>query len=80
MGETFQPARPPNISVAWSRMVVYLTTGAPKRLSPAFVQMLGRAIDHGRLSARKAAKTLDMNLSQLGDLFSEHGLPVPFEL
>jgi Zn-dependent peptidase ImmA (M78 family)/DNA-binding XRE family transcriptional regulator len=55
-------------------------TGAPKRLSPAFVQMLGRAIDHGRLSARKAAKTLDMNLSQLGDLFSEHGLPVPFEL
>lgn len=54
--------------------------GAPKRLSPGFVQMLERAIDHGRLSARKAAKALDMNLSQLADLFGEHGLPVPFEL
>ncbi len=54
--------------------------GTPKRLSPAFVQMLERAIDRGRLSARKAAKALDMNLSQLADLFGEHGLPVPFEL
>jgi len=54
--------------------------GVPKRLSPTFVQMLERAIDRGRLSARKAAKALDMNLSQLADLFREHGLPVPFEL
>ncbi len=54
--------------------------GPPKRLSPTFVQMLGRAIDRGRLSARKAAKALGMNLSQLADLFGEHGLPVPFEI
>jgi Zn-dependent peptidase ImmA (M78 family)/transcriptional regulator with XRE-family HTH domain len=54
--------------------------GAPKRLSLTFVQMLQGAIDHGRLSARKAAKALDMTLSQLGDLFHEHGLTVPFEL
>lgn len=33
-----------------------------------------------RLSARKAAKALDMDLSELADLFGEHGLPVPFEL
>ena len=55
-------------------------SGAPKRLSPVFVQMLQRAIDRGTLSARKAAKALELNLSQLADLFGEHGLPVPFDL
>ena len=54
--------------------------GTPKRFSPRFVEMLQRAIDRGRLSARKAAKAMEMNLSQLADLFGEHGLPVPFEL
>jgi Zn-dependent peptidase ImmA (M78 family)/DNA-binding XRE family transcriptional regulator len=53
---------------------------APRRFSPTFVQMLQRAIDRGKLSARKAAKSLDMTLSQLDDLFREHGLTVPFEL
>jgi Zn-dependent peptidase ImmA (M78 family) len=53
--------------------------GTPKRFSPRFVEMLQRAIDRGTLSARKAAKAVEMNLSQLADLFGEHGLPVPFE-
>jgi Zn-dependent peptidase ImmA (M78 family) len=54
-------------------------SGTPKRFSLSFVGMLQRAIDRGRLSARKAAKGMDTNLSQLADLFGEHGLPVPFE-
>lgn len=52
----------------------------PKPFSPNFVTMLHRAIDKGKLSARKAAKTLNLNLPQLGDLFVEHSLPVPFEM
>ncbi len=52
----------------------------PRRFSTAFVVMLQTAIDRGRLSARKAAKTLGLNVSQLADLFTEHGMPVPFEL
>jgi len=51
-----------------------------KRFSSTFVDMLHRRIDCGRLSARKAAKTMGMNLTQLADLFTEHSLSVPFEL
>lgn len=54
--------------------------GTPKRFSPAFVNMLHRAIDRGHLSARKAAKTMGATLTQLVDLFSEHSLSSPFEL
>lgn len=56
------------------------TPSTPKRFSSIFVVMLHRAIDCGRLSARKAAKTMGMDLSQLTDLFTEHSLPAPFEL
>jgi len=51
----------------------------PNRYSLGFAVMLHRAIDEGRLSARKAAKALGMNLTQLAGLFPEHGLTVPFE-
>lgn len=54
--------------------------GTPKRFSQSFVTMLQRAIDRGRLSARKAAKALGMSMPQLADLFAEHSLPAPFEL
>lgn len=52
----------------------------PKRFSPAFVGALQRAIDQGRLSARKASKSLQMNLSELAELLREHELAVPFEI
>lgn len=55
-------------------------SGTPKRFSHSFVTMLHRAIDRGRLSARKAAKALGMSMPQLADLFAEHSLPAPFEL
>jgi len=54
------------------------TTGTPKRLSASFVSMLHNAIDKGRLSVRKAAKTLGMTLPQLAELFTEHSLATPF--
>ncbi|MBE0509536.1 MAG: ImmA/IrrE family metallo-endopeptidase [Gammaproteobacteria bacterium] len=54
--------------------------GTPKRFSPAFINMLHRAIDRGHLSARKAAKAVGVNLAQLVDLFAEHSLSPPFEL
>lgn len=57
-----------------------MVTATLKRFSTTFMDMLYRKIDSGRLSARKAAKTLSMNLSQLSDLFIEHSLPVPFEM
>lgn len=55
-------------------------TGTPKRFSSSFVGLLYRAIDRGRLSARKAAKATGMSLPQLADLFAEHSLAAPFEL
>lgn len=51
-----------------------------KRFQPVFINMLYKAIDQGQLSARKAAKTLNMNLSHLTELFTEYNLPAPFEL
>lgn len=58
-----------------------LSRGAiPKRFSASFVAMLHRSIDQGRLSARKAAKAMGMNLTQLVDLFAEHSLAAPYEL
>jgi Zn-dependent peptidase ImmA (M78 family) len=52
----------------------------PKLYSPNFVRMLHEAIDKGRVSARKVAKTLRLDLDQLGSVFAEHGMTVPFEL
>ncbi len=55
-------------------------SGAPKRFSPSFVKMLHDALDNGRLSARKAAKTIGLGLGGLTELFGQYDLPAPFEL
>ncbi len=60
-----------------SLMVPFAT---PKLYSPNFVRMLHEAIDKGRVSARKVAKTLRLDLEQLGNVFAEHEMTVPFEL
>jgi len=57
-----------------------VTASTPKRYSLSFVSMLHAAVEHGRLSARKAAKAMAMSLPQLAELFTEHSLPAPFEL
>jgi Zn-dependent peptidase ImmA (M78 family) len=50
----------------------------PELFSPNFVKLLHVALDKGRLSARKAAKTLGMSLHELTELFAAHDLPSPF--
>lgn len=52
----------------------------PHLFSLAFVMKLHVALDKGRLSARKAARTLGMPLSELRELFDAYGMPAPFEL
>jgi hypothetical protein len=42
--------------------------------------MLHKALENGRLSARKAAKAMGLGLSGLTDLFAQYDLPAPFEL
>ena len=53
---------------------------SPKRFSPPFVRMLHEALDHGRLSARKAAKAMGLGLGGLAELFAQYDLAAPFEL
>lgn len=53
---------------------------SPKPFSKSFIKLLYDAIEHGRLSARKAAKAMSMNLKQLEELFIEYSLPTPFDL
>jgi Zn-dependent peptidase ImmA (M78 family)/transcriptional regulator with XRE-family HTH domain len=56
------------------------STISSKNLSLSFIKLLYDAIDHGRLSARKAAKAMSMDLTQLKNLFSEYSLATPFDL
>ena len=46
----------------------------------AFVRMLHESLENGRLSARKAAKTMGLGLGGLAELFAQYDLPAPFEL
>lgn len=52
----------------------------PPRFSRRFVDTLGWGIEHGHLSARRAATLMDMTLDDLAGLFDEHGIAVPFDL
>jgi Zn-dependent peptidase ImmA (M78 family) len=56
------------------------TSPSPKLYSKNFATLLFETIDRGRLSARKAAKALGMNLLQLSHHFEEHDLSAPFEV
>ena len=52
----------------------------PARFSLPFTEKLHTALDKGRLSARKAARTLGMPLPELTALFEAHSLRAPFDL
>ncbi|HSW17910.1 MAG TPA: XRE family transcriptional regulator [Ramlibacter sp.] len=52
----------------------------PRLFSERFVKLLHVALDKGRISARKAAKTLGLSLSELSGLFKSYDLSSPFEL
>jgi Zn-dependent peptidase ImmA (M78 family)/transcriptional regulator with XRE-family HTH domain len=51
----------------------------PKLFSSSFVKELHLALDRGRLTARKAARTLGMPLGDLANLFKTYELPDPFK-
>ena len=51
----------------------------PKPFSRSFVVELHAALDRGRLTARKAAKTLGMSLGDLASLFKAYELHDPFK-
>ncbi|WP_243492407.1 XRE family transcriptional regulator [Massilia violaceinigra] len=56
------------------------TQELPKLFSAQFVEKLHLALDKGRLSARKAARTLGLPLFELTELFEAYGMTAPFEL
>jgi Zn-dependent peptidase ImmA (M78 family)/transcriptional regulator with XRE-family HTH domain len=48
--------------------------------SRRFMEVLARAVDQGRVSARRAADLVGLTLEDLADLFEQHGVKTPFEL
>ena len=52
----------------------------PSLFSKKYVDVVGRAIEIGNISARRAAGLFDMNLEQLNDLFVDHNLDFRIEL
>ena len=55
-------------------------TKAPPLYSKRFVEIVAQAIDQGRVSVRKIAGVLGLAVDDLGDLFTAHGVAVPYEL
>jgi XRE family transcriptional regulator, fatty acid utilization regulator len=45
-----------------------------------FLKNLAYAIDNGRISVRKAASILRLDVDGFADTFRFHGLPVPFDI
>jgi XRE family transcriptional regulator, fatty acid utilization regulator len=52
----------------------------PPLFSKAFVSTLAAGIEHGHISARRAAQLTDLDAEDLGDLCDAHGAPRPAEL
>ena len=52
----------------------------PPLFSKRFVEIVARAIDEGRVSTRKIAGLLGLPVDDLGQLFTVHGVPAPYEL
>jgi Zn-dependent peptidase ImmA (M78 family)/DNA-binding XRE family transcriptional regulator len=57
-----------------------IAANPPPLFSKPFMEVVGLAIEEGRVSARRAAGLTDLTLDDLADLFTTHGLKVPFEL
>jgi Zn-dependent peptidase ImmA (M78 family) len=52
----------------------------PPLFSRPFMQVIALAIDDGRVSARRAARLLDLTVEDMNDLFAVHGAAPPVEL
>lgn len=53
---------------------------SPPPFSKPFMEVIGLAVDAGRVSARRAATLLDLTIDDLADLFATHGVQSPVEL
>lgn len=55
--------------------------GSPLALfSKPFVEVMGRAIDNGYVSIRRAAGLLDLTVEDLGELFAAHGIECSIDI
>lgn len=52
----------------------------PPLFSKPFMEVIGLAVDEGRVSARRAGALLDLTVDDLADLFATHGVPSPVDL
>lgn len=52
----------------------------PPLFSKSFMEVLGQAINEGRISARRAANLLDLTIEDLSDLFVQHAVEAPLDL
>ncbi len=52
----------------------------PPPFSKPFMEVIGLAVDEGRVSARRAGALLDLTVDDLADLFATHGVQSPVEL
>lgn len=52
----------------------------PPLFSRLFMEAIGKAIDEGRVSVRRAADLTDLTVDDLAELFAAHGLDCPFDL
>ncbi|MDE0301681.1 MAG: XRE family transcriptional regulator [Gammaproteobacteria bacterium] len=52
----------------------------PPLFSPSFLEVIGNAIEEGKVSVRRLARLLDMSVDDLSNLFTEHGLKSPIFL
>ena len=52
----------------------------PPPFSKPFMEVIGLAVDEGRVAARRAGALLDLTVDDLDDLFATHGVQSPVEL
>jgi len=57
-----------------------VTGTAPLLFSKPFMEVIARAVDEGRVSARRAAGLVDLTVDDLAELFAAHGVEPPFDL
>jgi Zn-dependent peptidase ImmA (M78 family) len=77
---TLKPARARAISDGVLRQSRRKDEAKPLLLSKPFMEVLGLAVDQGRLSLRRAADLLDLTIEDLSELFAAHGVEPPAEL
>jgi XRE family transcriptional regulator, fatty acid utilization regulator len=52
----------------------------PPLFSKTFIEVIGRAIDQGRVAVRRVSYLLGLSIDDLADLFKSYGIEPPFAL